>query len=128
MKNRCKKRHGNRKARKLDFYGFLMILEPFCPPKTEPRWPKIDVERASKFDQFWKPLGTRLFRPKRRQEAPAPQIAAEDGVSPGLLGKDLGWGNKNLSSRTGRYQELAFGRTGDLDRIISHADPGWAAD
>ena len=104
-----------------------MILEPFWVPKTEPRWPKIDVERASKFDQFWKPLGTRLFRPKRRQDAPAPQIAAEDGVGPGLLGKDLGWGNKNLSSRTGRYQELGFGRTWkseeDLVFPVRHAVP-----
>ena len=126
MKNECKKRHGNRKARKLDFYGFLMILEPFWVTKTEPIGPKIDVERASKFDQFWKPLGTRLFRPKRRQEAPAPQIAAEKGVHPELLGKDLGWGTR-ASEKSGTWlKDLAVRRRpGDCG---STRRPGWAAD
>ena len=43
---------------------------------------------------FGRPLETQLFRPKSRQDAPAPQIAAEDGVGPGLLGEDLGGGRQ----------------------------------
>ena len=46
IKNQCKKPCGNRKARKLDFDGFLMDLGTI--------FSKIDVEIASKFDQFLK--------------------------------------------------------------------------
>ena len=82
---------------------------------------------------FGRPLGTRLFRPKRRQDAPAPQIAAEDGVGPCLLGEDLGGGSpdvqapRTFESRTGskkisgRFEE-------DLVLPIQHAVPSWAAD
>ena len=115
---------------------FLSILGGFGkhlgPPKRSQDAPKSMLKGHQKLISFGRPLGTRLFRPKRRQDAPAPQIAAEDGVGPGLLGKDLGWGNKNLSSRTGRYQELGFGRTWkfeeDLHVPVPHAVPGWAAD
>ena len=61
-------------ARKLDFYWFLMILEPFWVAKTEPRWANIDVERASKFDQFWKASWNATFS---AQEAPRRASAAD---------------------------------------------------
>ena len=61
-------------ARKLDFYGLLMILEPFWAPKTEPTWANIDVERASKFDQFWKASWNATFS---AQEAPRGASAAD---------------------------------------------------
>ena len=96
MKNRCKKRHGNRKARKLDFYGFLMILEPFWVPQTEPIGPKIDVERASKFDKFWEPSWNATFS---AQEAPRGASAADrrrKGSPPGATGEGFRMGNKDL--------------------------------
>ena len=65
-------------------------------PKRSQDAQKSMLKRYQNLNSFWKPLGTRLFRPKSRQEAPAPQIAAEDEVGPGLLGEDLGGGNKNL--------------------------------
>ena len=96
MKNQCKKRHENRKARKLDFYGFLMILEPFCPPKKEPIGPKFDVERASKFDQFWEPSWNATFS---AQGAPRGASAADrrrKGSQPGATGEGFRMGNKSL--------------------------------
>ena len=68
-----------------------------------------------------RPLGTRLFRPKRRQYAPAPQIAAADGVGPGLLGEDLGGGNKNLREEESRRR--MGGRIRRPRVLVSHADP-----
>ena len=70
---------------------------------------------------FGRPLGTPLFRPKSRQDAPAPQIAAEDGVGPGLLGEDLGGGRQEpLRTRIRKEDPEGFE---DLDRIIQHAVP-----
>ena len=54
---------------------------------------------------FGRPLGRRLFRHKSRQEAPAPQIAAEDGVGLGLLGEDLGGGRQEPLRRRIRKED-----------------------
>ena len=75
---------------------------------------------------FGRPLGRRLFRHKRRQEAPAPQIAAEDEVGPDLLGEDLGGGTRTSEKKNPE---------GDMRKDkqnwavpVQHAVPGWAAD
>ena len=63
---------------------------------------------------FWRPLGTRFVRPKRRQDAPAPQIAAEDGVGPGLLGEDLGGGSPDVQTpRT--FESRTWSKKMDLE-------------
>jgi len=49
------------------FIDFWWIWEPSWPSKTEPRRSKIDVERASKFDQFLKASWNAIFSAKRRQ-------------------------------------------------------------
>ena len=82
-------------------------MEASWASKTEPRRSKIDVEMASKFDHFLKASWNAIFRPKRRQDAKMPQIAAEDGVGPGPVGEDLGGGKpdvqapRTFESRTG---------------------------
>ena len=43
------------------FIDFWWIWEPSWPSKTEPRRSKIDVERASKFDQFLKASWNTIF-------------------------------------------------------------------
>ena len=48
----------------------------------------------------------RFFRPKRRQDAKTPQIAAEDGVGPGPVGEDLGGGSPDLRRQEPLSQEL----------------------
>ena len=50
-----------------------------------------------------------FFRPKRRQDAPAPQIAAADGVLPGLLGEDLGGGRQETGSQNLCVRNLVQG-------------------
>ena len=64
-----------------------------------------------------------FFRPKRRQDAKTPQIAAEDGVGPGLLGEDLGGGRQEPLRRRIRKEDLEE-ESGDLGPTIQHADPG----
>ncbi len=79
---------------------FLSIFDGFGShlglPKRSQDGQKSMLKWHQNLISFGRPLGTRLFRPKSRQEAPAPQIAAEDGVGPDLLGEDLGGGSKNL--------------------------------
>ena len=89
--------------------------------------PNIDVERASKFDQFWEPSWNATFS---AQEAPRGASAADrrrKGSPPGATGEGFRMGDKSLSSRTGCYQELGFGRTWqseeDLVIPIPHAVP-----
>ena len=81
------------------------------PPKTEPIWPKIDVERASKFDQFWKASWNATFS---AQEAPRGASAADrrrKGSPPGATGEGFRMGNKdlrevrNLAGRTWQSEE-----------------------
>ena len=60
---------------------------------------------ASKFDQFLKAPWNATFSAKSRQDAPAPQIAAEAGVGPGQVGEDLGGGKPETDS-----ENLGFGR------------------
>ena len=55
---------------------------------------------------FWRPLGTRFFRLKRRQDAKTPQIAAEDGVGPGPVGEDLGGGSPDFKLQEPLNQEV----------------------
>ena len=54
---------------------------------------------------FGRPLGRRLFRHKRRQEAPAPQIAAEDEVGRGPVGEDLGGGTRTSEKKNPERDE-----------------------
>ena len=66
--------------------------------QTEPRRSKIGVE----IDQFLKAPWNAIFRPKKRQEAPAPQIAVEDsppGAQWGRIkeGEDRRSDSQNLS-------------------------------
>ena len=61
----------------------------------------------------------RFFRPKRRQDAKTPQIAAEDGVGPGPVGKDLGGGSPDLRRQEPLSQEL-----GRMKDVVSHAGSG----
>ena len=79
---------------------FLLIFDGFGshlgPPKRSQDAKKSMLKGHQNLISFGKPLGTRLFRSKSRQDAKTPQIAAEDGVGPGPVGEDLGGGNKNL--------------------------------
>ena len=94
-------------------------------PKRSQDAQKSMLKRYQNLNSFWKPLGTQFFRPKSRQEAPAPQIAAEDEVGPGLLGEDLGGGNKNLwEEESGKRWEEG---QRDLE-CASNTPAGWAAD
>ena len=63
------------------FIDFGWISEPSWPSKTEPRRSKIDVEMASKFDQFLKASWNAIFS---AQEAPRRASAADrrSGWSP----------------------------------------------
>ena len=66
------------------FIDFWWIWEPSWPSKTEPRRSKIDVEKASKFDQFLKGSWNATFsaqEPPRgaRQEPLRRRIRKEDG-------------------------------------------------
>ena len=95
---------------------FLLIFVGFGkhlgPPKRSQDGQKSMLKWHQKLISFWRPLGTRFFRPKRRQEAPAPQIAAAAGVGPRLLGEDLGGGDKNLrEEECGRRMGGRIGRT-----------------
>ena len=77
---------------------FSSIFDRFGSHLGLPKRSQDAQKSMSKWHQnlisFWRPLGTRFFRPKRRQDAPAPQIAAEDGVGPSLVGEDLGGGKQ----------------------------------
>ena len=77
---------------------FLSIFDGFGghlgPPELSQDAQKSMLKWHQNLIGFWKLLGTQFFRPKRRQDAPAPQIAAEDGVGPRLLGEDLGGGRQ----------------------------------
>ena len=81
----------------------LSILDRFGThlglPKRSQDGPKSMLKWYQNLISFGRPLGTRLFRPKSRQEAPAPQIAAEDEVGPGPVGEDLGGGTKNSEKK-----------------------------
>ena len=56
------------------FIDFGWIWEPSWPSKTEPRRSKIDVEMASKFDEFLKASWNAIFS---AQEAPRRASAAD---------------------------------------------------
>ena len=79
---------------------FLSILEPSWPPKTEPRRSKIDVEKASKFDQFLEAFWNAIFSAQERKRC------ARDGQDEGgpaecaASGRGFGRRNPDLMSRT----------------------------
>ena len=75
---------------------------------------------------FGRPLGTRLFRSKTRQEAPAPSSAVEDGVGPDLLGEDLGGGTRTSEKKNPEEDVRKDKKNRKVP--IQHAVPGWAAD
>ena len=109
---------------------FLSILDGFGShlglPKRSQDAQKSMLNKHQNLISFGRPLGTRFFRPKSRQEAPAPQIAAEDGVGPDLLGEDLGGGRQEpLRRRIRKGMRRRIRRPGGL---VQHAVPGWAAD
>ena len=56
------------------FIDFCWIWEASWPSKTEPRRSKIDVEKATKFDQFLKASWNAIFS---AQEAPRRENAAD---------------------------------------------------
>ena len=88
---------------------FLSIFDGFGShlglPKRSQDAQKSMLKGQQNLISFGRPLGTRLFRPKSRQEAPAPQIAAEDEVGPGLLGEDLGGGSPEFRRQEPSSQE-----------------------
>ena len=69
---------------------FSSIWEPSWPSKTEPRRSKIDVEMASKFDQFLKASWNAIFSPKRRLAGPWMVWDARLGGMRRVLGEDNG--------------------------------------
>ena len=73
--------------------------------QNEARRSKIDVEKASKFDHFLRPLGKRFFRPRSAQEAPHLHLERPPGGMRGSLGEDPpahhGWSD-------GRVRRLSF--------------------
>ena len=81
---------------------FLSIFDGFGrhlgPPKRSQDAQKSMLKGHQNLISFWGPLGRRFFRLKRRQDAKTPQIAAEDGVGPGLLGEDLGGGKTDVQT------------------------------
>ena len=60
-KNDVKNDAETERLRNLIFIDFGWIWEPSWPSKTEPRRSKIDVEKASKFDQFWQAFWNATF-------------------------------------------------------------------
>ena len=94
-------------------------------PKRSQDAQKSMLKRHQNLISFRRPLGTQFFRPKSRQEAPAPQIAAEDGVGPRLLGEDLGGGRQETGSQNLCVRNLVQGdglgrtrRPGDCDPTL----------
>ena len=87
---------------------FLLIFdgfwEPSCPSKTEPRRSKIDVERASKFDQFLEAFWNATFS---AQEPPRRENAA-DRRSGRSRPEATGGGFRRGKTRTS--ENLGFGR------------------
>ena len=58
---------------------FGPIWEPSWLPKTKPRGSKIDVEMASKFDNFLKASWNAIFLAKRRQKSESGRIRGRPG-------------------------------------------------
>ena len=132
IKNRCKKRCGNRKARKLNVDCFSFDLEPSCFSKTKPRRSKIDVKMASKFDHFLKASWNATFsaqEPPRRASA-ADRRRRWSRTRPG--GGGFRRGKLETDSQNLGFGRFALGgfRKGqeDLGPTVWHAVPGWAAD
>ena len=73
-KNRLKTDVKNEGLGNSIFIDFGWIWEPSWPSKTEPRRSKIDVEKASKFDQFLKASWNAIFS---AQEPPRGASAAD---------------------------------------------------
>ena len=88
---------------------------------------------ASNFDQFLKASWNTIFSAK---EAPRRENAADRRrrwSRPGLSGGDLGGGKPDVQTpRRVAVRNLALEGSGrfeeDLEPMISHAVPGWAAD
>ena len=82
---------------------FLSIFDGFGShlglPKRSQDGQKSMLKWYQNLISFGRPLGTRLFRPKTRQEAPAPQIAAEDEVGRDPVGEDLGGGTRTSEKK-----------------------------
>ena len=97
------------------------------PPKRSQDVEKSMLKWHQNWFSFGRPLGTRFFRSKRRQDALAPQIAAEDGVGPSLLGEDLGGGRQTFKLQdelmSGTWLWKGLEGQEDLDRIVQHAVP-----
>ena len=95
---------------------FLSILDGFGshlgPPKRSQDAQKSMLKWHPNLISFLRPLGTRFFRPKRRQEAPTPQIAAAEGVGPDPVGEDLGGGRQEPPERDEKK------RSGDLGGVV----------
>ena len=93
---------------------FAPIWEPSWLPEAEPRRSKIDVERASKFDQFLKASWNTIFS---AQEPPRRASAADRRrrwSRPGLTGGGFRRGKPRTSENLG-FGRLALegsGRTG----------------
>ena len=105
---------------------FWSIWEPSWPPKTEPRRSKIDVEMASKFDQFLKASWNAIFS---AQEAPrgASAVFRRCGRSrPEATGGGFRRGKTRTSEK--KNPEGDKKKNPETWCVISHAVPGWAAD
>ena len=126
IKNRYRKRYGNRKARKLDFDRFLIDLGAILASKTEPRRSKIDVEIASKFDQFLKASWNTIFS---AQEPPRGASAA-NRRSGGSRPEATGGGFRRGKTRTSKKKNPEGDRRKDSKTSCAHLTrrARWAAD
>ena len=110
------------------FIDFGSILEPSWASKTEPRRSKIDVEKASKFDQFLKASWKAIFS---TQEAPRRENAVfrrRRWSRPGPGGGGFRRGKPGPQApRTFESRGMRKKRA-ETWIAIPHADPGWAAD
>ena len=109
------------------------ILAASWPSKTEPRRSKIDVEMASKFDQYLKASWNATFSaqepPRRASAADRRTRKSPHGPSGGGLrrGKTDVQAPRTFESGTWSKEWNLKGQE-DLDRMIQHTVPGWAAD
>ena len=97
-------------------------MEPSWASKTEPRRSKIDVEKASKFDQFLKASWNAIFS---AQEAPR-RASAADRRSGWSRPEATGGGFRRGKTRTSEKKnpEGGSGRRIRRPRVpVPHADP-----
>ena len=108
------------------FIDFWWIWEASWPSKTEPRRSKIDVEKASKFDQFLKASWDAIFS---AQEPPRGASAANrrsGGSRPEATGGGFRRGRQEPPRRRMRKEDRRKDSETSCARLARR--PRWAAD